>query len=136
MKRSLGRPRNRCVARRRHWLAALLAFAVLLTGVAAPMTGLNMMMSAHMMADSGTAPPAADAITGMAGPCCDDCDRADTTSCDSSALCMTACGKLPLQLAAASGFVPARHAIRAVRAPDIGRADLSPSPLRRPPKAV
>ncbi|MDP2149557.1 MAG: hypothetical protein Q8K13_07955 [Parvibaculum sp.] len=124
------------VSRRRHWLAALLAFAVLLTGVAAPMTGLDMMMSAHMMADSGASSSAADAMAGMTGPCCDDCDRADTTSCDSSAFCMTACGKLPLQLAATSGFVPARHAIKAVREPAIGRADLSPAPLQRPPKAV
>ncbi|PKQ02845.1 MAG: hypothetical protein CVT72_16290 [Alphaproteobacteria bacterium HGW-Alphaproteobacteria-11] len=136
MKRSLDRPRSRSVARRRHWLAALLALAVLLTGVAAPMTGLDMMMSAHMMADSGAPLPAAGAMAGMAGPCCDDCDRADTATCDSSAFCMTACGKLPLQLATASGFVPARHAVKAAREPDIGRADLSPSPLQRPPKAV
>ncbi len=124
------------VSRRRHWLAALLAFAVLLTGVAAPMTGLDMMMSAHTIADGRAPLPAADAMAGMAGPCCDDCDHADTATCDSSAFCMTACGKLPLQLAAASGFVPARHAIKAVREPDIGRADLSPAPLQRPPKAV
>lgn len=120
----------------RHWLAALLAFVVLLTGVAAPMTDLDMMASAGMMADRGAPPHAADAMAGMAGPCCDDCDDADTTTCDSSALCMTACGKLPLQLAAVTGFAVAGRAVKAVREPDIGLADLSPSPLRRPPDAV
>ncbi|MBX3505547.1 MAG: hypothetical protein KF895_08725 [Parvibaculum sp.] len=120
----------------RHWLAAALAVAFLLTTVAAPATDLDMMTSAYAMADEGATTHMAHGAGDMAGPCCDDCDRADTTTCDSSALCMTACGKLPLQLAAASGFVPAEHAIKAVRDPDGSRADLSPSPLRRPPKPV
>jgi hypothetical protein len=122
--------------RRRHWLAVKLAIAFLLTTVSAPVTDLDMMASAYAMADEGATTHTAHGGGDMAGPCCDDCDRADTKSCDSSALCMTACGKLPLQLVAVFGFVLAERAIEAVRVPDVGRDDLSPSPLRRPPKAV
>ncbi|MBX3497788.1 MAG: hypothetical protein KF769_16255 [Parvibaculum sp.] len=126
----------RSINRRRHWLAAALAVAFLLTTVAAPVTDVDMMASAYAMAEEDAPTHMAHGAGDMAGPCCDDCDHADTKSCDSSALCMTACGKLPLQLAAVFGFVLAERAIEAVRAPDIGRADLSPSPLRRPPRAV
>lgn len=126
----------RSIKRRHRWLAAALAVAFLLTTVAAPVTGLDMMASAYAMADEGATTHMAHGAGEMAGPCCDDCDHADTATCDSSALCMTACGKLPLQLAVAPGFALAERAIKAVRAPDIGRADLSPSPLRRPPRAV
>ena len=109
---------------------------MLLTMVVAPVTDLEMVASAQAMADEDAPTHMAHGAGDMAGPCCDDCDRADAATCDSSALCMTACGKLPLQLAVAPGFALAERAIKAVRAPDIGRADLSPSPLRRPPRAV
>ncbi len=97
---------------------------------------IGMMEWEQEMADEGAPPHGALATGEMAESCCDDCQETDTTTCDSSALCMTACGKLPLQLAAALGFVPVERAIEAVHGPDIGRADLSPSPLRRPPKAM
>ena len=134
MKRRIGRCRR--VSRVRHWLATVLAVALLMTAASAPVTDLGMMASAHAMADEGAPPHGALATGEMAESCCDDCQETDTTTCDSSALCMTACGKLPLQLAAALGFVPVERAIEAVHGPDIGRADLSPSPLRRPPKAM
>ena len=136
MKRSLGRTRSVPVVRRRHWLAAVLAVAFFLTTVAAPATDLDMMASAYVMADEGAKTHMAHGAGEMAGPCCDDCDDADTTTCVSSALCMAACGKLPLQLAAAPGFTLSEHAIKAVRDPGSSWADLSSSPLRRPPKAV
>ena len=126
----------RSIKRLHHWLAAALAVAFLLTTVAAPVTDLDMMASAQAMAGEGAPTHMAHGAGEVAGPCCDDCDQADTKTCDSSALCMIACGKLPIQLAAAPGFALAERAIKTVRVPDIGRADLSPSPLRRPPKAV
>ena len=131
-----GRTRSMRVARSHRWFAAVLAVALLLTTVAAPVTDLGMMASAHAMADEGASPHRAHAMGEMAESCCDDCQETGTATCDKSALCMTACGKLPLQLAAAFGFVPAERAIEAVHVPDTGRTDLSPSPLRRPPKAV
>lgn len=124
------------VARRHHWLAAALAVALLLMTVAAPVTDLDMMASAYAMADEGAPAHMTYDAGEMAGPCCDDCDHTDTTTCDSSALCMAACGKLPLQLASTPGFALAGHAIKVVHVPEIDRADLSPSPLRRPPKAA
>ena len=136
MKRRTGGTGSTRVVRSHRWFAAALAVALLLTTVAAPVTDLGMMASAHAMADEGAPPHGAHARGEMAESCCDDCQETDTTTCDSSALCMTACGKLPLQLAVAPGFALAERAIKAVRAPDIGRADLSPSPLRRPPRAV
>jgi len=113
-----------------------LTVALLLTTVAAPATDLDMIASASAMADEGIRTHMAHGAGEMAGPCCDDCHETDTTTCDSSALCMTACGKLPLQLAATVGFVPVERAAETVHVPDIGRADLFPSPLRRPPKAA
>lgn len=97
--------------------------ALLLTAVSAPANDLNMIASANVMdvmADSGHG----------------GCDDTKTKTCDGSALCMTACGKLPLQLVAALGFVPAGLARKSVREPDIDLADLSPSPLRRPPRML
>jgi len=126
----------RSISRVRHWLAAVLAAALLLTAASAPATGLDMIASAQMMADEGTPPHAANAMHEMADSGCAGCDDTETKTCESSALCMTACGKLPLQLAAAPGFIPVRLALKSVREPDLGRTDLFPSPLRRPPRVV
>jgi hypothetical protein len=122
------------VARRRHWLAAVLAFAMLLTGVAAPLAGLD--GAALAMADAGAPMHMTHGTGAMADPCCDDCGDTETGVCESAAPCMTVCGKLPLQLAAVTAFFPAALAVKAARASDIGRADLSSSPLQRPPKAA
>ena len=97
--------------------------ALLLTAVSAPANDLNMIASANAMDEM--------ADSGHGG-----CDDTKTKTCEGSALCMTACGKLPLQLTAAPEFVPVELALKSVREPDLGRTDLSPSPLRRPPRLV
>jgi hypothetical protein len=136
MKLKSGRYRSVSITRARHWISVVLTAALLLTTVAGPITDLDMTIPVNAMTDDGAAPHMGREPNGMADPCCDECDHSGVVRCDNSALCMTACGKLPFQLAAAFGFVPARHASNAVHEPDIGRVDLSPSPLRRPPKAV
>ncbi|MEX0837942.1 MAG: hypothetical protein WD034_00305 [Parvibaculum sp.] len=122
------------VARRHHWLAAALAFAMLLTGIAAPRAGLDGAVFA--MADVGAPMHMARVAGTMADPCCDDRGGGETGACENSTPCMAVCGKLPLQLAAVTAFFPAMLAVVAARAPDTGRADLSLSPLQRPPKAA
>lgn len=121
------------MSRARHWFAAALAAVLLLTMVAAPVTGLDMVAMAHATAGTDAPSHMAGVMGDMAGPCC---DGTGTRACEGSALCMAACGKLPLQLAAAPGFVPVELVLKSVREPDIGRTDLFPSPLRRPPRVV
>ena len=121
MKRSVHSCRS--ISPIRHWLAAAVTVALLLTAVSAPANDLNMIASANAMDEM--------ADSGHSG-----CDDTKPKTCEGSALCMTACGKLPLQLAAAPEFVPVELALKSVREPDLGRTDLSPSPLRRPPRLV
>lgn len=129
------RYRNCMRMARRHWIAVTAAVALLLSSIAAPTTGLDM-GAAHAVAGGGAHEHVANGTDPMVGPCCDDCDDAEPKSCGDTALCMITCGKLPMQPMAAAVFLPSKRVATVVHEPDIGRADILSSPLRRPPKAV
>lgn len=120
----------------RHWLAAVVTVALLLTAVSAPAAHLGMIAPAQATTQEAAPAHAVNAMGEMADSGHVGCDGTGTKTCDKSALCMAACGKLPLQLAAALEFVPVELALKPVREPDIDRTDFPPSPMRRPPKVV
>jgi hypothetical protein len=70
----------------------------------------------------------------MSGPCCDECEDTDNAPCQNSMLCMSACGKLPVQVGVyIKIFSPVQD--KAPVFADTGIRDgRSLSPPRRPPK--
>ncbi len=61
--------------------------------------GAVMELSAQMEMSEGAGP--------SHDPCCDECDDTNSKECNGSASCMTACGKLPVQLGSPATFARA-----------------------------
>jgi hypothetical protein len=121
---------------RNPWIASLLVVAVVLAFSFAPSVNVAMAMGQMAGADS---PAAMDHDMsgmdgGMSGPCCDECEDAGNTPCQNSTLCMSACGKLPVQTAAyVKVLSPLQTDLPAFADKGI-RDGRSLSPPRRPPK--
>lgn len=114
----------------------MLVFSVFLTFSVAPSVNVAMAMG---QAAGGQAPAAMDHdMNGtdgmMSGPCCDDCEDMDKAPCQNSMLCMSACGKLPVQIGAyIKVYLPMQNDVPVLA--DTGIRDgRSLSPPRRPPK--
>ena len=120
---------------RNPWIASLLVFSVFLTFSFAP--SLNVAMAMGQMAGAEAAAAMDHDISGMdgmSGPCCDDCEESEKSPCRNSMLCMSACGKLPVQVGSCiKVYSPVQTDIPALA--DTGIRDgRSLSPPRRPPK--
>ncbi len=90
--------------------------------------GAVMELSAQMEMSEGAGP--------SHDPCCDECDDTNSKECNGSASCMTACGKLPVQLGSPATFARAdlgKAAVFHLSDAWHGRVD---SPPIRPPKRI
>lgn len=74
----------------------------------------------------------------MADPCCDDCEDKDGggTPCQNTAVCMAACGKLPLEIRTGLDLLTPLKSNKFASMANAAGSSLSLPPLRRPPKQI
>lgn len=119
----------------RLWAGMVIALAILVTSSLAPAIGLAATLKqtdttshSEMMASSH------EDMAGMEEPCCDDCEK--TGACGSSALCATACSKIPFYHPAVSFVRWSSTPYSPELAPESHWSEHIPSLLKRPPKSV
>lgn len=120
---------------RNPWIASLLIVAVFLAVSVAPAINIAMAMDQG----ANTMPPSSGMdhdMSGMEGPCCDDCESDGKSPCENLALCMSACGKLPVQLGVNIKISSPLKTYVPMLADSGNHDGRSQSPPRRPPKLV
>lgn len=113
-----------------------MAFALAMGLVSAPATELSMNGSnlEHQAAQKAEPNQAGHDMSSMAEPCCDDCDQGTESGCQNSTMCLSACGKLPVQLGGLDNFRAPSSIGSLIPAEGSVLSGQILSPPRRPPK--